>query len=477
MEHAGWLSVLPPILAIGLALITRQVMPALVSGIWLGWWLVGDLNPLGAIAASIDGIIDVLADPGDTRVIIFALVIGALIAVMETSGGVRGFVRWLEQRRWVDSGRKAEWLAWGTGIIIFIESNLTLLVAGAVSRPLFDRFRISRERLAYLIDATSAPICILIPLNAWGAFNLGLLGGTELEDPLGTFIAAIPLTFYALITVILAGCTIALGWNIGPMAKAEARTRGGQLLWPGAAPLVNPDLLDTVLADGGEPRTSAGPAFMLVPIAIVVAMVPIGLYITGDGDLQAGSGSTSVLWAVLAGLATLWIMARARRVLTLDQLMQTSIRGASGLLPVAMILLFALALGDVTRALGTGQFMAQVVGENVPVALLPALIFLAAGFTAFAIGSSWGTFAIMIPIAIPIALALGLPPALLLGAVLSGAVFGDHASPISDTTVVASMAAATDHIDHVRTQLPYALIAGAIATIAYLAMGLLLQPA
>jgi len=477
VEHAGWLSVLPPLLAIGLALVTRQVMPALVSGIWLGWWLVGDLNPLGAIAASIDGIIGVLADPGDTRVIIFALVIGALIAVMETSGGVRGFVRWLEQRRWVDNGRKAEWLAWGTGIIIFIESNLTLLVAGAVSRPLFDRFRISRERLAYLIDATSAPICILIPLNAWGAFNLGLLGGTELEDPLGTFIAAIPLTFYALITVILAGCTIAFGWNIGPMAKAEARTRGGQLLWPGAAPLVNPDLLDTVLADGGQPRNSAGPAFMIVPIAIIVAMVPVGLHITGDGDLQAGSGSTSVLWAVLAGLAVLWIMARARRLLTLDQLMQTSIRGASGLLPVAMILLFALALGDVTRALGTGQFMAQVVGENVPVALLPALIFLVAGFTAFAIGSSWGTFAIMIPIAIPIALALGLPPALLLGAVLSGAVFGDHASPISDTTVVASMAAATDHIDHVRTQLPYALIAGAIATIAYLAMGLLLQPA
>jgi len=472
MEHAGWLSVLPPLLAIGLAIVSRQVMPSLLSGLWLGWWLAGDLNPLGALADSIEGIIDVLADPGDTRVIIFALVIGALIAVLEASGAVRGFVNWLENRRWVSNGRRAEWLAWGTGVVIFIESNLTLLVAGAVSRPLFDRFRVSREKLAYLIDATSAPICILIPLNAWGAFNLSLLAGTGLEDPLGTFIAAIPLTFYAIITVLLAACTIAFGWNIGPMKKAEARTREGRLLWPGATPLVNPDLLDTVLNDAAEPRREVGPAFMLLPIAVVIAMVPVGLYLTGNGDLQAGSGSTAVLWAVLAGLATLWTMARIRRLMTFDKLLETSLRGASGLLPVAMILLFALALGDVTRVLGTGQFLAQVVGENVPGALLPALIFLVAAFTAFAIGSSWGTFAIMIPIAIPVALALDLSAPLLLGAVLSGAVFGDHASPISDTTVVASMAAATDHIDHVRTQLPYALVAAGLAAVGYLLMGL-----
>jgi Na+/H+ antiporter NhaC len=211
---------------------------------------------------------------------------------------------------------------------------------------------------------------------------------------------------------------------------------------------------------------------MLAPIAVVIGMVPLGLYITGNGNLQAGSGSKAVLWAVLAGLAVLWAMARARRLMTFDQLMQTSLRGAGGLLPVAMILLFAIALGDVTRVLGTGPFLAHIVGEHVPPALLPALIFLVAAFTSFAIGSSWGTFAIMIPIAIPIALTLDLPAPLLLGAVLSGSVFGDHASPISDTTVVASMAAATDHIDHVRTQLPYALIAAGLAGVAYLVMGL-----
>lgn len=474
LEHAGWLSVLPPLLAIGLAILARQVMPALLAGIWLGWWLVDGLDPFAALAASIDGIIAVLADPGDTRVIVFALVIGALIAVLETSGAVRGFVNWLERRRWVTSGRRAEWLAWGTGVVIFIESNLTLLVGGAVSRPLFDRFRVSREKLAYLIDATSAPICMLIPLNAWGAFNLGLLGNAGVTDPLGVFLAAIPLTFYAVLAVLLAAASIAFGWNPGPMARAEARTREGRLLWPGASPMVDPDLLDTVLDAAGRPRDAGGPAAMLVPIAVVIAMVPAGLWITGSGDLLGGSGSTAVLWAVLAGLATLWAIARLRGLMTFDELMRTSLRGAGGLLPVAMILLFALALGDVTRELGTGPFLAEVVSAHVPAALLPALVFLVAAGIAFAIGSSWGTFAIMIPIAMPIALTLELPAPLLLGAVLSGGVFGDHASPISDTTVVASMAAATDHIDHVRTQLPYAMIAAALAGAGYLIMGLLL---
>jgi Na+/H+ antiporter NhaC len=410
----------------------------------------------------------VLGNPGDARVIAFALVIGAMIALMERSGGVRGFVAWLEQRRWVNTPRRAEWLAWGTGIVVFIESNLTLLVAGAVSRPLFDRLRISRERLAYLIDATSAPVCILIPLNAWGAFNLGLLGSTDLEDPLATFVRAIPLNFYAILAVALAAAAIAWRWNPGPMARAEARTRAGRVLWPHAAPMVDPALLGD--ADG----PIASPVFMLLPILVMVAMVPVGLYVTGDGNLAAGSGSTSVLWAVCAGLASIWALALVRQRRRLDELMSVSLRGAGGLLPVALILLLALALGDVTDELGTGAYVAGLVSDNVPLALLPALIFLVAGFTAFAIGSSWGTFAIMIPIAIPIALTLGVEPALLLGAVLAGAVFGDHASPISDTTVVASMAAATDHIDHVRTQLPFALIAAGIALVGYLIAGLLL---
>jgi tetracycline resistance efflux pump len=470
----GWTSILPPVCAIVLAIVSRQVILSLMAGIWLGWWLLISGNPLTALGNAIEGAVAVLANPGDARVIGFTLVIGAMIATMERSGGVRGFVQWLEHRRWVDSPQKAQWLAWVTGIVVFIESNLTLLVAGAVSRPLFDRFRISRERLAYLIDSTSAPVCILIPLNAWGAFNLGLLGNTDLANPLETFVKAIPMNLYAIFAVVLAALTIALRWDIGPMKRAEQRTRDGQVLWPHAAPLIDPALIDDRATGGTAGGAIGGPALMLAPILVMVATVPLGLYVTGDGNLAAGSGSTSVLWAVLAGLATSWVMALIGQRRRLDDLMATSLRGAGGLLPVALILLLALALGNVTGTLGTGRFVSQLVSDNVPLALLPALIFLVSAFTAFAIGSSWGTFAIMIPIAIPIALTLSIEPAFLLGAVLGGAVFGDHASPISDTTVVASMAAATDHIDHVRTQLPYALLAAAVALAGYLVMGILL---
>jgi tetracycline resistance efflux pump len=456
MDAANWTSILPPVTAIVLAIVSRQVILSLGAGIWFGWWLLGDGNPLTALADAIEAAILVLGNPGDARVIAFALIIGAMIALMERTGGVQGFVAWLERRRWVDTPRKAEWLAWGTGIVVFIESNLTLLVAGAVSRPLFDRLRISRERLAYLIDATSAPICILIPLNAWGAFNLALLGGTGLEDPLTTFVKAIPLNFYAIAAVGLAAVSIALRWNPGPMARAEARTREGRMLWPHATPMVDPTLLGS-----SERVAGASPVFMLAPIAVMVATVPIGLYLTGGGNLAAGSGSTSVLWAVLAGLACIWVLALTRQRRRLDELMTVSLKGAGGLLPVAVILLLALALGNVTGELGTGRFVAGLVSDNVPVALLPALIFLVACFAAFAIGSSWGTFAIMIPIAIPIALSLGIEPA-------------GHASPISDTTVVASMAAATDHIDHVRTQLPFALVSAGIALAGFLVAGALL---
>lgn len=469
MEATGWTSLLPPLTAIALAIVTRQVILSLGAGIWLGWWLIGDGNPLAALAAAIEGAIGVLGNPGDARVIAFALIIGAMIALMERTGGVQGFVDWLERRRWVNTPRQAEWLAWGTGVVVFIESNLTLLVAGAVSRPLFDRLRISRERLAYLIDATSAPICILIPLNAWGAFNLALLDSTGIDAPLTTFVRAIPLNFYAIAAVGLAALAIAFRWNPGPMARAEARTREGRVLWPHAAPMVDPTLLGS---DARVPGASA--LFMLAPILVMVTAVPVGLYVTGNGNLAAGSGSTAVLWAVLAGLACLWVLALTRQRRRLDELMTVSLRGAGGLLPVALILLLALALGDVTDALGTGAFVAGLVSDNVPTALLPALIFLVACATAFAIGSSWGTFAIMIPIAVPIAVTLGVEPAVLLAAVLAGAVFGDHASPISDTTVVASMAAATDHIDHVRTQLPFALIAAGVSLAGYLAVGALL---
>tara|TARA_B110000091_G_scaffold1667_1_gene1569 strand:+ start:494 stop:1909 length:1416 start_codon:yes stop_codon:yes gene_type:complete len=464
MYEANWMSVLPPLLAITLAIITRQVILSLSVGIWIGFCLLESVNPLAGIGLALDGIVNVFSDAGDTRVLMFTLIIGGLIATIEKLGGVRGFIHLLEHRNWVTNGKRAQWLAYSIGIVVFIESNITLLIAGAISRPLFDRYKISREKLAYIIDSTSAPICVLIPLNAWGAVIISLLGSSEIDNPIDVFLYAIPFNIYPIVVILFCGFVISRNIEIGPMKKAQVRTEGGEFLWPNATPMIDPAILSQQVE-----RTDADKArFMIVPIAVMVISMPLGLIVTGDGDLSAGSGSTSVLWSVLAALVISWALALQQRRLNLEELMQIFLKGAGGLLPVTMILLFALALGDVANLLGTGAYVAQLVQQNIPLALLLPLLFIISGFIAFAIGSSWGTFAIMIPLAMQIAVPLDLNSSLFLAAVLSGSVFGDHASPISDTTVVASMASATDHIDHVRTQLPYALISGSIAAFGFL---------
>ena len=239
------------------------------------------------------------------------------------------------------------------------------------------------------------------------------------------------------------------------------------MLWPNAQPMVD----ETVLSPAPVGRIAPRARNMLVPIGVMVLTMPVGLYVTGGGSMLEGSGSTSVLWAVLAGLGSAWLLLLAQRGASLDELTRTGLKGAGGLMPLALILLLALALGSVARTPGGRRVRrASHRGRVAPVFFLP-LVFLVAGGIAFSIGSSWGTFAIMLPIAVPVAETLGLPLAPFVAAALSGGIFGDHSSPISDTTIISSMAAATDHIDHVRTQLPYALLAGGVATICFAVLG------
>lgn len=491
----GAVSLLPPLLAIVLAMYTRRVHLSLAAGIWLGWTAIAGWHPGSGLAEAIEATIGVLGDPDNARVLVFTFGIGSLIAVVETNGGVRGFVRWMERREWVTSGRRAQLLAWLLGVVIFIESNITILVAGSVSRPLFDRFDVSREKLAYLIDSTSAPICILVPFNAWGAYVLGILGGLEVDSALGVFLLAVPLNFYALSAVTLAGLSAAAGLDWGPMEDAQRRAAGGASVptagddgpaeargtaptGPGGGDGDPPPARD----DGDGAPEEVGPpppdgiphraVNMVLPIAAMVATMPLGMWITGDGSLAEGSGTTSVLWAVLAGLAVAWALTLGQRLLDAGALSDASLQGAGELTGMALVLLLALALGDVTFEMGTGEYLAGAVeGRIAPPALLP-LLFLTAGVIAFATGSSWGTFAIVLPLAVPLAEPLGLGPSPFLAAVLSGGIFGDHCSPISDTTVISSLAAATDHVEHVRTQLPYALTAGALAAAGFAVVGL-----
>jgi Na+/H+ antiporter NhaC len=332
MSDPGWYSVLPPVIAIVLAIWSKQVILSLFAGIWMGHTLLNQFNPLAGVTRALDGVIDVFTNPGDARVIIFTLLIGSLIATIERSGGVRGFVHYLETRRWVHNGFRAQFLAW-------------VLVAGSVSRPLFDRYKVSREKLAYLIDATSAPVCVMIPLNAWGAVIVSLVASAGAENPLKIFIASVPYNFYSIAAILLAGVVIFKNINLGPMKKAEERTQGGDILWPGAVPLLDVSAEQQDVEESEADIPSAW--LMALPILAMIVMMPIGLYITGDGDIIKGSGSVSVLWSVSFAILVAWVMTLIKGDCSVSELMQDFMKGAGALLPIAAILLLALALGDV----------------------------------------------------------------------------------------------------------------------------------
>ena len=471
MEHPSWASLLPPLIAILMALWTKQVYPSLFAGIWLGWTVLDAGNPITGLRDAIQACIDVFKDEGNTKVIAFSAAVGALIALTQRSGGVAGFIDWITQRGHVRSARGAQLLAAALGFGIFVESNITCLVTGAIARPLFDRFKLSREKLAYICDSTSAPICMLIPMNGWGAYVIALLASQSVANPVSVLVTAIPLNFYSLMAAGYVIYIAASGKDWGPMARAEKRAHEtGQVIREGATPLVSTEVLNLSPKPGLAPRVRN----MLIPLGAMVTMMPVGLWITGDGNLMAGSGATAVLWAVLGAIVVAGSMYLWQGLFTFAELTELFFKGVGGLMPLALLMMFAFALGATCLELGTGLYAAGVAEGILSPVVVPTALFLLSGFIAFSTGTSWGTFAIMLPIAVPLADVLGVHLPLSVAAVLSGGVFGDHCSPISDTTIISSMAAGSDHIDHVRTQLPYALTVAVPSSLMFLLLGTVL---
>jgi Na+/H+ antiporter NhaC len=471
MEDPGWTSLLPPLVAIVMALWTKQVYPSLFAGIWLGWTVLDAGNPIAGLRDAIQACVDVFKSEDNTKVIAFSAAVGALLALTQRSGGVAGFIDWITERGYVRTERGAQRLATAIGCCIFVESNITCLVTGAIARPLFDRFRLSREKLAYVCDSTSAPVCMLIPMNGWGAYVIALLSSLNVASPVHVLLLAIPLNFYSLLAVGYVVYVSVSGRDWGPMARAERRAREtGQVIREGAAPLVSTEVLNLSPKPGITPRALN----MLVPLGVMVAMMPVGLWITGDGNLMAGSGATAVLWAVLTAIAVAGSMYAWQRLFGFGEMTELFLKGVGGLMPLALLMMFAFALGATCLELGTGRYAAGLAEDILSPAVVPAVLFLLSGFIAFSTGTSWGTFAIMSPIAVPLAELLGLHVPLAVAAVLSGGVFGDHCSPISDTTIISSMAAGSDHIDHVRTQLPYALVMAVASLLLFVLFGTLL---
>lgn len=472
-----WIVLLPPVVAIALALWTRQVYLALLAGLWVGTTTLVGGNPLVGLRELVDQVVAVFGSASNTRVLLFCLLVGSLVALVQASGGVQGFIAWAQRRGWGTNRRSAELLAWVVGLFVFVESNISSLTVGAVSRPFFDRLKLPREKLAYYCDATCAPVCMSIPLNGWGAFVLGLITAQGVAgNPVVLLAESVLLNFFALFAIGFSLLLALTGWSFGPMRRAEERARTrGELIRAGSQPMIDEEVADIQPSDDITPRA----ANLLVPIAVMISMIFVGLWITGDGRIMDGSGSTAVLWAVSLAVATAVVLYAlpwpdGRATLSVNDAMDWVLQGASGLVPVTFLLLLAFALGQVSQALEMGDYVVGLVGEGGPAWWIPVVVFGVSCFVSFTLGSSWTTFAILIPIALPLAQGLALPPALLLGAVLSGGVFGDHTSPLSDTSIISSMAAACDHVDHVNSQLPYALVQAGGAAIAFALAGWLM---
>lgn len=494
MEHYGIWSILPPVLAIALAIWTRQVFVSLLVGIWLGWVILAEGNIWTGSLDAVQGLVDVFKDAGNTRTIMFCALVGALILFIQRSGGVEGFVRRVNRFLAKYESRKAgsnrvivQLLAWLTGLLIFVESSISVLTVGALYRPVFDELKIPREKLAYIADSSSAPSSILIPFNAWGAFIMGLLAAQGFEHPFSTMFGAMVYNFYPMLALLLVLVVIFSKRDFGPMARAERRAREeGKLLADDAQPMISEELTDVEAKEGITPRARN----MIVPIGLMVLMMPVMLTYTGWGAAEAelpaagffekafyaigqGSGSTAVLIAVLTSVLFSMLFYRAQGILRFREMIDLTLKGISGLMPLALLMMMAFAISTVCKELHTGQYVADITSSWLSPQLVPVLVFLISCFIAFSTGTSWGTFAIMMAIGVPMAQQLDANVYLAIAAVMGGGVFGDHCSPISDTTILSSMASASDHIDHVRTQLPYALLAGGATALLYLGIGLL----
>ncbi|MDD3722104.1 MAG: Na+/H+ antiporter NhaC family protein [Lutibacter sp.] len=489
MDDYGFLSILPPIIAIILALRTKQVYIALLFGIWFSWVIMNDWNFLKGSIAAIEGMVDVFKSEGNTRTIMFSALVGALLLFIQYSGGVEGFINkinvlieYFEKKQSGYSRVIVQILALITGIILFVETSISSLTVGTLYRPVFDKLKIPREKLAYIADSSSAPSSIIIPFNAWGAFIMGLLLTQGIDNPFSMLLSSIKYNFYPFIAIIIVFVVILTKKDIDPMAKAEKRTKEtGKLLNDNAKPMISETITSYKPKEGVKPKAYN----MVIPLLTMVLMMPINLAYTGWNNVEKyssfsdhlsqaigkGSGSSSVLYAVTTSIFVAMILYRAQGIMKIKEMIDLVLKGISELMPLALLMLLAFAISDACNQLGTGYFVANWSKEWLSPEFLPAIVFVVSSFIAFSTGTSWGTFAIMLAISIPMSNIHEVSTTLVIAATLGGGVFGDHCSPISDTTIISSMASASDHIDHVKTQLPYALIGGLIAIIFYLILG------
>ena len=489
----GWFAILPALLAIVLALTLRQVIPALFLGIWIGGALAYGLSFTGLWKGLLDTValygVQAVNDSGHVSIILFSMMIGGMVGIIARNGGTMGVVNVMI--RWANSAKRGQIATWGLGVAIFFDDYANTLVVGNTMRPVTDRLLVSREKLSYLVDSTAAPVATLALVTTWIGFQVGLIGDAIAqidydESPYSVFLNSIAYGFYPLLTILFTFLISASGRDFGPMLAAERRARTlGQVAAPTAHTGESTEESKEHEAKPGKPQRVMN---ALLPVLVLVVGTLSGIYVTGSAGMEADAGLRDIIgngdsyaammWSSLLAVLVAAVLSRAQDILTAAEIVDAWFAGVRSMLLAMVILTLAWSLSNVNDVLHTGDFLVSALGGRLSPALLPGLVFVLSAFTAFATGSSWGVMGIMMPLVVPLAWAIleangvaGDPAHMHIfyssvAAVLAGAVFGDHCSPISDTTILSSMASGCDHIDHVRTQLPYAATVGLVGLVA-----------
>ena len=479
----GWVSVLPAVLAITIALTLRNVIPALLLGLWVGATALRSFTLEGAGRGLLDSfqvfVTGAIADFDRASIILFTMMIGGMVGIITRNGGMASIVRTIVSRaKTAIGGQVAVWLM---GLMIFFDDYSNTLVVGNTARSLTDHLKVSREKLAYIVDSTAAPVACIALITTWIGYQIGLVDQALASIPAlsdvqaySVFIHSIPYSFYPILAIIFVLMISASGLDFGPMYKAEVRARNGS---------VKPETgeeLPAIQGDELEPKDKiplrAFNAF--VPIIALIIALMVSLVLLGEGDtmvaiLETTSPYQAMMYSSFVGVLVAAALSIGQRILSIHETVDAWYGGLRATLFGMIILVLAWSLSDLTAALNTAQYLVTLLADSLPVALIPAIVFVLAAFTAFTTGTSWGTMAILMPLIIPLGWAVmtvnGMADAsgmhILYSSVaccLGGAVWGDHCSPISDTTVLSSVASGCDHIEHVRTQLPYALLVGIV---------------
>ena len=479
----GWISIAPPLLAIFIALILRNVIPALIAGIWLGATALRSFTPMGIFQGLLDGfqiyVVKALSNEDHAAIILFSMMIGGMVGIITRNGGMNSIVMLLVSRAKTAIGGQVS--VWLMGLMIFFDDYSNTLVVGNTARPLTDHLKISREKLAYIVDSTAAPVVCIALITTWIGYEVGLIdqalkGIPELTEPAYTvFLHSIPYSFYPILAIIFVFTVARTGKDMGPMYHAEVRARQGQV-----SPVNTLDI-PAIQGDNLEMKVGVKMRAMnaFIPILVLIFSLLAGLYVTGEGDsmtdiIGSADSYTAMLWASLLGAMTAAIMTISQKILTTHETVDAWFGGVRAMLFAMIILILAWALSDISMALNTADYLVSILADSLPAEMVPVTVFVLSAITAFTTGTSWGTLGILMPLVVPLCWAVmqvnGVADAahmhILYSAIacnLAGAVWGDHCSPISDTTVLSSMASGCDHIEHVRTQMPYALLVGSVA--------------